>query len=209
MQVAQRPPTFAFFVNDVDIVHFSYRRFLENTLRARFGFDGTAIVFHFEVTPRTRVADLKGSGSEERELTVGSARRCGRVAPKNSGPDSPQSSRTTDTAARGHGSPLSSVIRAVIDASPGRTRPRRHWSSSGTLRRQLLQPGSCFQSDDPPKNPPLAFPRVQCCEGRLQVFGPHRDEVPFSRSPHGACVVVYDKSDAHSDQRDAEQRKRH
>ena len=47
VQVAQRPPTFAFFVNDVELVHFSYRRFLENRLRDAFGFEGTAIRLAF------------------------------------------------------------------------------------------------------------------------------------------------------------------
>jgi GTP-binding protein len=42
-QVATDPPTFVFFVNDPEIVHFSYRRFLENQLREQFSFTGTAI----------------------------------------------------------------------------------------------------------------------------------------------------------------------
>jgi GTP-binding protein len=37
------PPTFVFFVNDPELVHFSYQRYLENRLRAAFGFDGTAV----------------------------------------------------------------------------------------------------------------------------------------------------------------------
>lgn len=37
------PPTFVLFVNDPSRMHFSYRRFLENTLRREFGFDGTGI----------------------------------------------------------------------------------------------------------------------------------------------------------------------
>ncbi len=37
------PPTFIFFVNDPRLVHFSYLRFLENEIRARFGFEGTPI----------------------------------------------------------------------------------------------------------------------------------------------------------------------
>lgn len=37
------PPTFVFFVNDPELVHFSYRRYLENRLRAAFGFGGTPI----------------------------------------------------------------------------------------------------------------------------------------------------------------------
>ena len=37
------PPTFVFFLNDVTLVHFSYRRYMENVIRRRFGFEGTAI----------------------------------------------------------------------------------------------------------------------------------------------------------------------
>ncbi|MGI5835327.1 MAG: ribosome biogenesis GTPase Der [Chloroflexota bacterium] len=42
-QAGIRPPTFVFFVNDPRLVHFSYMRFLENEIRARFGFVGTPI----------------------------------------------------------------------------------------------------------------------------------------------------------------------
>ncbi len=42
-QVAVRPPQFVFFVNDINIVHFSYERYLENQIRAHFGFEGTPI----------------------------------------------------------------------------------------------------------------------------------------------------------------------
>jgi len=42
-QVAVRPPTFVFFVNDEKIAHFSYVRHLENELRRVFSFRGTAI----------------------------------------------------------------------------------------------------------------------------------------------------------------------
>lgn len=42
-QVATDPPTFVFFVNDPELVHFSYQRFLENQLREAFGFEGTAL----------------------------------------------------------------------------------------------------------------------------------------------------------------------
>jgi len=44
-QVAVKPPTFALFVNDPDIMHFSYQRYLENQLRKSFGFEGTPIKF--------------------------------------------------------------------------------------------------------------------------------------------------------------------
>ncbi len=42
-QAGVEPPTFVFFVNDPKIVHFSYMRYLENEIRARFGFEGTPI----------------------------------------------------------------------------------------------------------------------------------------------------------------------
>jgi GTPase len=42
-QAAVAPPTFVFFANDAAAIHFSYRRYLENRLRAEFGFDGTPI----------------------------------------------------------------------------------------------------------------------------------------------------------------------
>lgn len=42
-QVAVKPPTFVVFVNDPEIMHFSYERFLENRIRDAFGFEGTPI----------------------------------------------------------------------------------------------------------------------------------------------------------------------
>ncbi|KGP73000.1 ribosome biogenesis GTPase Der [Pontibacillus yanchengensis] len=42
-QVAVAPPTFVVFVNDPDLLHFSYERFLENRIRDAFGFEGTPI----------------------------------------------------------------------------------------------------------------------------------------------------------------------
>ncbi|MDO8567164.1 MAG: ribosome biogenesis GTPase Der [Dehalococcoidales bacterium] len=42
-QAEINPPTFVFFANDAKLVHFSYRRYLENRLRQAFGFTGTAI----------------------------------------------------------------------------------------------------------------------------------------------------------------------
>ena len=42
-QAEVNPPTFVFFANDPSLIHFSYRRYLENVLRRRFGFNGTAI----------------------------------------------------------------------------------------------------------------------------------------------------------------------
>jgi GTP-binding protein len=42
-QVAVKPPTFVIFVNDPELMHFSYERFLENRIRDAFGFEGTPI----------------------------------------------------------------------------------------------------------------------------------------------------------------------
>ncbi|WP_455661239.1 ribosome biogenesis GTPase Der [Pradoshia sp.] len=42
-QVAVKPPTFVVFVNDPELMHFSYERFLENKIREAFGFEGTPI----------------------------------------------------------------------------------------------------------------------------------------------------------------------
>ncbi len=42
-QAGINPPTFIFFVNDPQLSHFSYKRFLENQIRERLGFQGTAI----------------------------------------------------------------------------------------------------------------------------------------------------------------------
>ncbi len=42
-QVAVCPPTFVLFVNDAKLMHFSYKRYLENTFRESFGFSGTPI----------------------------------------------------------------------------------------------------------------------------------------------------------------------
>ena len=42
-QAAISPPTFVFFASDASLIHFSYRRYLENRLRDQFGFDGTPI----------------------------------------------------------------------------------------------------------------------------------------------------------------------
>jgi len=46
-QTAIRPPTFVIFCNDAKLAHFSYRRFIENKFRDRFGFEGTAIKLEF------------------------------------------------------------------------------------------------------------------------------------------------------------------
>ena len=44
-QVAVKPPTFVIFVNDKELMHFSYTRYLENQIRNAFGFKGTSLKF--------------------------------------------------------------------------------------------------------------------------------------------------------------------
>lgn len=46
-QVDTKPPTFIFFVNDPNLLHFSYQRYLENQLRESFDFKGTGIKLIF------------------------------------------------------------------------------------------------------------------------------------------------------------------
>jgi GTP-binding protein len=47
-QAGVNPPTFVFFVNDPKLMHFSYRRYLENKLRQSFGFSGTPLRLVFK-----------------------------------------------------------------------------------------------------------------------------------------------------------------
>ncbi|MBC5742066.1 ribosome biogenesis GTPase Der [Lachnospiraceae bacterium MD308] len=44
-QVSVKPPTFVIFVNDRELMHFSYTRYLENKIREAFGFKGTSLKF--------------------------------------------------------------------------------------------------------------------------------------------------------------------
>ena len=45
VQTGVFPPAFTLFVNSEELMHFSYKRYLENQLRKAFGFDGTPIRF--------------------------------------------------------------------------------------------------------------------------------------------------------------------
>jgi len=46
-QVGVKPPLFSFKINDRELMHFSYARYLENKIREAFGFEGTSIKFVF------------------------------------------------------------------------------------------------------------------------------------------------------------------
>jgi len=45
-QTGVKPPAFVLFVNDKELMHFSYLRYLENKIREAFGFEGTALKFY-------------------------------------------------------------------------------------------------------------------------------------------------------------------
>ncbi|MDQ3248488.1 MAG: ribosome biogenesis GTPase Der, partial [Chloroflexota bacterium] len=51
-QVSNEPPTFIIFVNDPELVHFSYERYLENQIRLRYPFTGTPLQLVFR--PRSQ-----------------------------------------------------------------------------------------------------------------------------------------------------------
>jgi GTP-binding protein len=44
-QASVKPPTFVIFVNDKNLMHFSYTRYIENQIREAFGFRGTPLRF--------------------------------------------------------------------------------------------------------------------------------------------------------------------
>ena len=54
-QTQVNPPTFVFFVNDTQAVHFTYERYLENKLREAFSFKGTAIRLFFKPRPKNEL----------------------------------------------------------------------------------------------------------------------------------------------------------
>ena len=72
-QVAIEPPTFVFFASDAGSVHFSYRRYLENRIRAAFGFAGTPMRLVFREREREE-------GERKRRPTRRPAKRAGAPA---------------------------------------------------------------------------------------------------------------------------------
>ena len=100
-QVAVAPPTFVFFARHADQVHFSYKRFLENQLRAEFGFDGTPVRLFFRerASGRSAISDGSARGSVARPgardasvVRAGSHGRPGSSAPRKGTSGSKRSS---------------------------------------------------------------------------------------------------------------------
>ncbi|OPJ56875.1 ribosome biogenesis GTPase Der [Alkalithermobacter paradoxus] len=51
-QTGVKPPNFTLFINDKELMHFSYQRYLENKIRENFGFEGTCIKFNYKQKER-------------------------------------------------------------------------------------------------------------------------------------------------------------
>jgi GTP-binding protein len=60
-QAGINPPSFALLVNDPELIHFSYQRYLENRLRQTFGFSGTSLRLFFKKA-KTRKREKVGGG---------------------------------------------------------------------------------------------------------------------------------------------------
>jgi GTPase len=80
-QASVAPPTFVVFARDAASVHFSYRRYLENRLRAAFGFDGSPIRLVFRERAKVRLEpSRKGSAASKVRASSG-PRRASRARP--------------------------------------------------------------------------------------------------------------------------------
>jgi GTP-binding protein len=69
-QVGIRPPRFLVSVNDPELIHFSYRRFLTNELRKRYGFEGVPLLVGYR-SHKTK----KSAAKEPRKKKRGRPRR--------------------------------------------------------------------------------------------------------------------------------------
>ncbi len=72
-QAAVAPPTFVIFVNDPELIHFSYRRYLENRIRAEYGFLGTPI----RIVLRARASEESARRSTRPRRSTGTSQRRG------------------------------------------------------------------------------------------------------------------------------------
>ncbi len=73
-QAAVAPPTFVFFANDAALIHFSYRRYLENRLREEFGYDGTPIRLVFRDRESVKLPRRRSRGKSPVSKTPGARR---------------------------------------------------------------------------------------------------------------------------------------
>ena len=129
-QVGVAPPTFVFFARHANQVHFSYQRFLENQLRAEFGFDGTPIrlIFRERAGGRSDPAGARGRGAGRgaaRSPGRGPVRGAGKPRPVGPPPSSPPPSapapggpRPASVSAGGAGSSRAPGARPASDGRP-------------------------------------------------------------------------------------------
>ncbi len=78
-QESVRPPTFVFFVNNTAHIHFSYERYLANTIREQFGFDGVPLKIEFRGKGGVHVI------GDNRSKAAARARRAGNRGPRSAG----------------------------------------------------------------------------------------------------------------------------
>jgi GTP-binding protein len=77
-QAGIAPPTFVVFVNDPTLIHFSYRRYLENRIRERYGFLGTPIRLVLRARASEEDARRSARGRQRRSSRPAARRRAGR-----------------------------------------------------------------------------------------------------------------------------------
>ena len=70
-QESTGPPTFVFFCNNPNLMHFSYERYLENVLRKAFGFQGVHLRLEFRGRGKVRVVGSKRSGARQMRTKPG------------------------------------------------------------------------------------------------------------------------------------------
>jgi GTP-binding protein len=95
-QAGIEPPTFVIFATDAQAIHFSYARYLENRLRASFGFAGTPVRLIFRTRTRAEYERRRPARARRRAGTGRSAKSAGkRGQPAAGGQTRGGSSRTS------------------------------------------------------------------------------------------------------------------
>ena len=117
-QVGVAPPTFVVFVNDPALVHFSYRRYLENRIRDEYGFLGTPIRLIL------RQRGVGGGGAEERAPST--APQPAVMWPPRCTPTLPMNATDDDSV-----SAISVPCRRLPGRCPARQRSPPSWASCG------------------------------------------------------------------------------
>jgi len=107
-QVGVRPPRFMASVNDPDLIHFSYRRYLVNELRRAYGFDGAPVLVSYRShdkrtaggTSRVEKGKARAERSETKQATAARRRKKAEKRRSGSSKTGPKESGTPRTGAR-------------------------------------------------------------------------------------------------------------